>query len=237
MKIYICSPQQPAATNGQSVELIAKAVRAAKLRDFVFQRDVKRSKNLEGGYDPWPQIRDELASCDSLLIDVSDRPGEANIAELGIAYAMRKNIIAIKKAGKIHDELIDSLASRVIEYNDEKDLTRKLKRYDDETVFGTTDTLIMLSILVLLGGFIGYWLMQFWFPLALVGPTVYWIVLRTLFVQIRAYDRLVIYIPLSVLWLGVFYVLRNEYVALSLAWLASFWVVVIIILKKLKLSL
>lgn len=237
MKIYICSPQGPTTANSQSIELISRAVKAAKLRDIVFHRDAKHSNNLAEANNRWLQIRDELASCDGLLIEASNRPDEANIAELGMAYAMRKNIIAIKKAGNVHDELIDSLASRVIEYTDEKDLTHKLKQYDNETVFGTTDTLIMLSILVLLGGFMGYWLMQLWLPLALIGPVIYWAILRTLFVQIRAYDRLVIYIPLSVLWLGVFYILKDDFMLLSLAWLASYWVVAIIILKKLKLSL
>lgn len=237
MKIFISSPAQTSQQERESLELLYRAVRAAKLRDFSFFRDVDNAKDLKDQKQLWARIYDELAACDGFLIDVTNSKDTATIVELGMAFALRKQIIAVKKAGFTHDAYIDGLANDIIEYEGEKDLASKLKAYDDQRVFGTTDTFVMLGLLVLLGGFIGYLLAQVYIPLGIIGAVLYWLILRKFIVQIRDFDRLIILIPFIFLWLAVFYWLKNDFLLPAIAWLVSFWIVALIILKKMKLSL
>ena len=185
----------------------------------------------------WARIYDELAACDGFLIDVTHNKGTANIVELGMAFALHKQIVVVKKAGSKHDTYIEGIANEIIEYENEKDLATKLKQFDDQRVFGTTDTFVVLGLLLLLGGFIGYLLAQVYIPLGILGSTLYWLVLRKIFIQVRDFDRLIIYIPIIFLWLAVFYWLKNDFMLLAIAWLVSFWVIALAVLRKLKLSL
>lgn len=217
--------------------MVYRAVRTAKLRDFSFFRDVDNAKNLKDQKQLWARIYDELAACDGFLIDVTHVQDAPNIVELGMAFALRKQIIVVKKAGSKYDSYINGIANDIIEYENEKDLAGKLKQFDDQRVFGTTDTFVMLGLLLLFGAIIGYVLAQIYIPLGIAGPALYWLVLRKIFVQIRDFDRLIIYIPLIFLWLAVFYWLKNDFMLLALAWLVSFWVIALTVLRKLKLSL
>lgn len=237
MKVFISSSTFGSAHSDESVEFLCRAVKAAKLRDFSFFRDVKDAKEIKNQQELWSTIYDELAACDGFLIDVTDDLHRSKIVELGMAYAMRKSTIVVKKFGVKHDPFIEGIASNIIEYTDGKDLANKLKAYDDERVFGTTDTFVMLGTLLLLGGFMGYMLAQIWIVAGVIVPILYWLLLRKLFAQIRAYDRLVVYIPIIFVWLSGFFWLKDMYMTAALAWLITYWIVALFILKKLKLSL
>ncbi len=206
--------------------------------DFSFVRDVEHYKyTFDNPKELWERSYDEIGACDALLVDVSDHPTGGRLVETGIAYALRKPIIVTKKHGVDHKQLFDGVASVVIEYEDDKDLTRQLKKYEKDHNFNMTDKSILLVMFLMLGGLIGWVLGQFFIPLAFVGAIGYWLIVRRIFASMRSFDRVVIYIPLIFVWLAGFFLLKTAYIVLAFAWIVGFWLVALYVLRKLKFSL
>ncbi len=237
MKVYVTT-RFKGADNKQGIETLCAAVRAAKMRDFSFVRDVENyKKTFDNPKDLWARAFDEIGACDALLVDVSDRPAGGRLVEAGMAYALRKPVIVTKRHGIDHKPLFDGIAATVITYKDHADLTRQLIKYDKERSFNMTDRGTLLVMFLLVGGVIAWFLSQLFIPLALVGAIVYWLLVRKFFPLMRAFDRVVVYIPLAAIWVSGYFLLEPVYLPLAWAWLMSYWVVVLFVLKKLKFSL
>lgn len=237
MKVYV-AVRFKGADNKQEVEALCAAVKAADMDDFCFVRDVEHYKHtFDDPKELWQRAYDEIGACDALLIDVSDNPTGGRVVEAGIAYALRKPVIVIKKPGVQHKGLFDGISSTVIEYTSHKDLTAKLKKYEKDRNFTVTDKSAMFVMFLLLGGIIGWILSQYFIPLAFVGVVIYWLLVRHAVSPLRAFDRVVIFIPLIAVWLGGLFLLKSFYVAFMVAWGIGFWIVAFIVLRKAKLSL
>lgn len=237
MKVYVAA-RFKGADNKQEIEALCEAVRAAKLKDFCFIRDVEHYKHtFDDPNELWDRAYDELRACDALLIDVSDYPTGGRLVEAGMAYALRKPVIVTKKRGVKHKGLFDGIAATLIEYSTHDELTRELKKYDDSRNFNVTDRGMIFAAFISVGAVISWYLSQLYIPLAAVGMIAYWLLARWLYKPLRDFDRVVIYIPLAIIWLSVFYLLVPLYLPLALAWAILYWVAVAIILDKVKLSL
>ncbi|MFZ2544857.1 MAG: nucleoside 2-deoxyribosyltransferase [Candidatus Saccharimonadales bacterium] len=237
MKVYITSRFQ-GADNKHEIQALCSAVKEAGMTDFSFIRDIEHYKHtFDNPKDLWQRSYDEIGACDALLIDVSDNPTGGRLVEVGIAYALRKPVIIVKRPSVDYKPLFDGISSVVIEYHDYKDLTSKLKQYELDRNFNVTDKSAMLMMFLLLGGVIGWTLAQYFIPLAYVGMVVYWLLMRKLFEPLRAFDRIIILIPLAILWLAGLFYLKSFYIALMVAWGIGFWIITLYILRKLKLAL
>jgi hypothetical protein len=157
------------------------------------------------------------------------------LVEAGIAYALRKPIIAIKRHEVEHKALYDGIAATMITYKDHKDLTAQLKEYDNERTFNVTDKGTLLVMFLAIGAISGWYLSQFFIPLGLVWIAVYWLMVRRFVPLVHAF--VVIYIPLTAIWLAGFYLLQPFNMSLSLAWLLVYWVAALLMLRKTKFSL
>lgn len=237
MKIYISAPTQAASSQGETAAL-AKAVQDAQLKDYWLARDCALDKKLlDNPKDRWSVIRDEIGACDALLIDVTNPPSDNRLVEIGIAYSQRLPVIVVKRQGVEHKALMDSVSEKVIEYSDYKDLTRKLRVFDRDRLFSVTDKSALLVMFLLVGAAIGWQLAQFFIPLALIGMIAYWMVVRQIFASMRAFDRIVILIPLGALWLAGLYWLKGVSLPLAIAWTLVYWIAALMVLRRLKLSL
>lgn len=237
MKVYVTA-RFAGANNKQEIEELCTAVREAKMRDFCFVRDVEQYKHtFDDPKQLWDRAYDELGSCDALLIDISDQPTGGRMVEAGMAYALRKPVVVVKKRGVHHKAVFDGIADTIIEYDSYKDLTKQLKAYDAERSFSVTDRSTLLVMFLSVGAVLGWFASQLFIPLGLVVPVVYWLVVRKFAPLMRAFDRVVIYIPLTVLWVGGFYLLQPLYLPLALAWGVMFWIVTLLIIRRLKFSL
>lgn len=237
MKVYIAA-RFKGMENKREIEALCSAVKAAGLTDFSFIRDVEHYKHtFDDPKELWARAYDEIGACDALLIDVSDHPTGGRVVEAGIAYALRKPVIVATKRGVQHKGFFDGISSSVIEYDNMKDLTAKLKKFRQDRDFTMTDRSAMLIMFLLLGGIIGWILSQFFIPLAVVGTVAYWFLVRHLFTPLKAFDRIIILIPLAGVWLAGLFLLRSFYVAFAIAWGVGFWIAVLYILRKAKLSL
>jgi nucleoside 2-deoxyribosyltransferase len=237
VKVYITA-RFKGADNRKEIEELCAAVRAADMEDFCFVRDIEHYKHtFDDPKDLWAKAYDEIGACDALLIDVSDNPTGGRLVETGIAYALRKPVIVIKKHGAGHKSLFDGVSATVITYEDSKDLTIQLKKFENERNFNLTDKTAMLVMFLMVGAVIAWVLAQFFIPLGAIAATGYWLVVRHVFAPIRAFDRLVIYIPLIAVWLAGFFVLQPINPALVLAWTIIFWAATLYVLRKIKFSL
>ena len=237
MKVYITA-RFKGADSKREVEALCKAVKNARLQDFNFTRDIDNyEKSTREQKELWDRIRDEIGACDMLLIDVSDHPSGGRVVEAGIAYAMRKPVIVVKKLGVKHKEVFDGIASKVITYKNYDDLTNQLKQYDVDRNFDVTDKTTLLIMFLLTGGVIAWGLSQINMLLAPIGALVYWLVVRHFSMTMRAFDRVVVYIPLALVWWAGFSLLNDLDILLGAAWTVTFWLIAIFVLQKMKLSL
>jgi nucleoside 2-deoxyribosyltransferase len=237
MKVYITA-RFKGTENKQQIEALSKAVKDARMTAFCLVKDVENYKDFIA--DPkelWQRTYDEIGASDALLIDVSDNPTGGRMVEAGIAYALRKPVIVAKRRGTVHKGLFDGIAEIVIEYDDLKDLTTALKKFEHDRNFNVTDRSAMFIMFVLIGGVIGWVLSQYFIPLGIVGMVLYWVLVRRLFSPLRAFDRVVILIPLALVWLAGLFTFKAVSMALMIAWGIGFWVIVLYVLRKLKLSL
>jgi nucleoside 2-deoxyribosyltransferase len=237
VKVYITA-RYKGTENKESIEALCAAVRDAGLKDFCFVRDVEHYKHVfDNSKELWAKTYDELAACDMLLIDVSDYPTGGRLIETGMAYALKIPIVVIKKPGTEYKEFFDGVSEKVIEYDSYKDLSHQLKKFDHDRSFNVTDKSAMLIMFLLLGGVIGWLAAQIFILLAAAVVTIYWFIVRHFFASMRAFDRVVIYIPLALIWLGGFYVLQHADISFVLAWTIIYWFVALLLLKKMKFSL
>jgi nucleoside 2-deoxyribosyltransferase len=237
MKVYVTA-RFNGEENRNEIEALCKAVKNADMTDFCFVRDVENYKHtFEDPKELWQRSYDEIGACDALLIDVSDHPTGGRMIEAGIAYALRKPVITVKKHGIHHKGLFDGISSTVLEYSDYKDLTQKLKKFEEDRNLNVTDKSAMFVMFLLLGGVIGWVLSQYFIPLGIVGIVVYWFIVRHLFPTLRAFDRVVVLIPLAMVWLAGLFILKSFYLAFAIAWGIGFWIIVAIVLRKMKFSL
>jgi nucleoside 2-deoxyribosyltransferase len=238
VKVFITARFDATAKDKDDVARLSAAVHEAKMKDFCFVRDVEHYKHIyDDPHDLWEKVFDELGACDALLIDISEHPGNGRVVEVGIAYALHKPIIVVKKPGVEHDYVYDGVSSVIIEYKDMKDLTRQLIEYDKERNFTVTDKGALLAMFLLVGAVLSWTASQLFLPLGLFIGIIYWLIVRKFSASLRAYDRIVIYIPLAVVWLYGFFALQPLYLPLALAWAIIYWIVVLFTLRKLKFSL
>lgn len=237
MKIYVASRFEGADNKGE-VEALCKAVREAKLVDFSFVRDVENYKQtFDDEQSLWSRVDDEITACNAILVDVSNRPSGDRLIEAGIAYAKHMPIIIVRRRNAAHSSVLDGIASAKIEYVDYKDLTSQLHAYESERNFSVNDRVTTLVAVVLVGVLFGAAVAQVYIPFGFLASVLYWLVVRWLFPTMRSFDRVVVYIPLAFMWLGVTYVLSPIYMPLAIAWLLGFWIVAIAILRNIKFSL
>lgn len=237
MKVYVTS-RFKGAENKREIEALCKAVKNARLKDFNFTRDIENyEKKFDDPKELWDRARDEIGACDMLLVDVSDHPTGGRVVEAGIAYALRKPIVVVQKTGVTHKPVFDGIASKIISYQDYDDLTKQLKQYDIDRNFNVTDKTTLLIMFLLVGGVIAYGLAQISLLLAPIGAIAYWLVVRHFSATMRAFDRIVVYIPLVLAWWVVFVWLNDSSLLYGVAWTASFWLLALFVLRKIKLAL
>lgn len=237
MKVYIAANSSKGEAR-EEIDSLSRAVRDAKMQDFCFTRDVEHyKKDTVDTQKRWMRIRDEIIACDAFLIEESSLNSDEQFVEMGIAHARLMPIIVVKKHGTANELLFDGVATVIIDYEGHKDLVKQLKDYDSERNFGTNDRMTMLVSILAIGAIVAVLLGRFFIPLAVLWLFIYWFIVRYIFSSMRAFDRVVIYIPLTALWLGGLYVLMPIYMPLAVAWGLGFWVVTVLILNKLKFSL
>jgi nucleoside 2-deoxyribosyltransferase len=234
MKVYITARFQ-GEDNRQTIETLSHAVREAEMQDFCFVRDVEHYQHtFDSPQELWQRTHDELNACDALLIDVSDRPTGGRVIECGMAYALKKRIFVVVRKGVEYKGIFDGIASTVIEYETPKDLAKQLKKYDQESNFNFTDKTLLFVVLLFLGISIGWGAAQYFVPLGIIATTIYWVIIRHFLVSMRAFDRIVIFIPLALIWLAGMGLSDPIGHTLSAAWTLMYWLVVLVVLKKLK---
>lgn len=237
MKVYISGRFQDKDAE-VDIEKIGQAVRAAHMKDFCFERDVERFRQaFEDEKERWERIYDELGSCDSLLAIVDGSPGGKTVLEAGMAFAMRRPVVVAVKRGSGYKGQLDGIAAKTVEYEQFKELSRYLKKYDKERTFNLTDRLMLFAVLIGIGGASSWGLAQIFIPLAPVWAVGYWLVVRHLFASMRDFDRLVIYIPLAALWYGGLIVIYPLSPAVAWGWAIGFWLAALAVIQKLKFSL
>lgn len=237
MKVYVAARFR-GTNNKQEIEALCAAVKAADMTDFCFIRDVEQYKHtFDDPKELWQRAYDEIGACDALLIDVSDYPTGGRVVEAGIAYALRKPVIVVKKHGIHHKNLFDGISATVIEYADHKDMSAQLKKFERDRNFSVTDKSTMFVMFLLLGGAISWILAQFFIPLAVVGAVLYWLIVRAVFPPLRSFDRVIIFVPLLCMWAAGLLILQPVNSAFAVAWGIGFWVIALLIIQKAKLSL
>lgn len=237
MKVYIAA-RFKGDENRPEIEALCGAVRTAGMNDFCFIRDVENYRHtFDDPQELWQRAYDEILACDAFLIDVSDNPTGGRMIEAGIAYALKKRVFVVVKKGVSYKGLFDGISSTVIEYETYKDLSKSLKKFDEESNFTFTDQTLLLGLLVFGGVAIGWIVSQLFIPLGIVASIAYWLILRLLFKPLRLYDRLMIYFPLAAVWLWGVSLLITVNTTLAWAYALTFWVVAIIVLQKSKFAL
>lgn len=237
MKVYVAA-RFKGKENKPEIEALCAAVRAADMNDFCFIRDVENYQHtFDDPKELWQRAYDEILACDALLIDVSDNPTGGRMVEAGIAYALKKRVFVVVKKGVSYKGLFDGISSTVIEYETHKDITKDLKKYEQDSNFNVTDKAMLLGLLVFGGVAIGWVVGQLFVPLGIVAAVAYWLIIRKLFASIRLYDRLVIYVPLVAVWLWLIPILFAVEPLLAWGWIIGYWLVVLAVLQKLKFTL
>lgn len=236
MKLFISAPVKDA--DNQDLDRLSKAIRDANLSGFCMSRDYKGDSTvLDHPKDLWSLVRDEIGASDGLIIDVTHAPNDARMVEVGIAYSLRLPVIVIKKQGVEHKHLMDGLSEQVIEYENYQDLSKKLKRFDHDRSFNITDKSVLLIMFLLIGVLIGWQSWMLFAPLGIIAPVIYWLVVRQIFATMRAFDRVVILIPIALLWLSGLLWLKGISLPLAVAWTLIYWIIAMILLRRMKLSL
>jgi nucleoside 2-deoxyribosyltransferase len=237
MKVYVTS-RFKGAENKREIEALCKAVKNARLKDFNFTRDIENyEKKFDDPKELWDRARDEIGACDMLLVDVSDHPTGGRVVEAGIAYALRKPIVVVQKTGVTHKPVFDGIASKIISYQDYDDLTKQLKQYDIDRNFNVTDKTTLLIMFLLVGGVIAYGLAQISLLLASIGAIAYWLVVRHFSATMRAFDRIVVYIPLALAWWAGYGLFNMIGTTAAIGWTVGYWLLALFILSKMKFSL
>ncbi|MFA5000869.1 MAG: nucleoside 2-deoxyribosyltransferase [Candidatus Paceibacterota bacterium] len=125
MKIYITAPFRN-GDNKAEIEELCLVVRKSGFEDFCFIRDIENyQKVFNDPHELMQRAKAEIEKCDALLIDY-DGPGNGRIIELGIAYALNKQIILIAKKGTKIKDTVAGVADKIIEYEKLEDIIEYL---------------------------------------------------------------------------------------------------------------
>lgn len=125
-KIYITTSFQN-TENKDEIEHLCSLIKNAGLEDFCFIRDVEHYEHVfDNPKDLMARALQEIKQSDYLLIDMTDKPTGRAI-EAGMAYALGKKVIVIMKKGTVIKDTTRGIASKIIEYEDIKDITPVLK--------------------------------------------------------------------------------------------------------------
>lgn len=236
MKLFLSVPVKK--SDDYDIEKLSKSIHDARLNDYCVIRDYQGDKQvLDDPRHLWSIVRDEIGACDGLLIDVTHAPNDARMVEVGIAYSLRLPVIIVKKQGTEHKPVMDGVSEHVIEYDDYKDLSHQLKQFDTDRSFNITDKLAMLVMFLMVGALIGWQAWMLFAPLGIIAPVIYWLGVRHIFTSMRVFDRVVILIPLALLWLSGLWWLKGISIPVAVAWTIIYWVVAIIVLRRMRLSL
>lgn len=238
MKVFIPARFSEDSDNKSHVDMLCKAVKQAHMEPFCFVRDVQHYKDTLGDEKAlWQRIYDELGACDALMIDVTNDPSAGQLVEVGMAFALRKPVVVVKKRGTKHKPVIKGVSSTIIEYDDVDDLAKQLDAYDTMRNYNTTDRLTYFGMHIAVAATITWLVSHLFIPFGLVAGVAYWLTIRHFFKSVRTFDRLVIYIPLIMVW-GYVTVLLNELsVIAAFGWTISFWLVALFLLRRFKFSL
>lgn len=237
MKVYVTA-RFKGKENKAEIDELCSAVKAAGMTDVCFVRDVEHYKHtFDDPKDLWARVYDEINACEAILIDVTDHPTGGRLVEAGMAFALKKRIFIVMRRGTEYKDVLNGIASTVIEYETHKHLTKELKKYYEESNFNVTDKAMTFGLMLFFGAGIAWVLGKLFIPLGVVGAIIYWLIMRWIFKPLQAFDRIVIYIPLVALWLWGISLLMPIHQLLALTWAITFWLVALFILKKLKFSL
>jgi nucleoside 2-deoxyribosyltransferase len=113
MRVYVTARYKEGG-NSPEIEQVCDCVRAAGLEDFCFVRDIQ--KVFQHPEDLMDCAKQEIADSDALLLDLSDRPSSGRIVEAGIAYALGKPVIILKRPDTVVSPTISGIAATVITY-------------------------------------------------------------------------------------------------------------------------
>lgn len=236
MKVYITGRFSAKAKD--HLGEVADAVRAAGMKDFCFERDVEHFKQeFDDQKERWERIYDELGACNSLLVVVDGSLGGKTVLECGMAFAMRKPVVVAVKRGSDYKGQLDGVASKTIEYEHAKELSKHLKKYEKDRTFTITDKVMLFAVLLVVGGASAWALAQLFVPLAPVWAVAYWLIIRQLFASMKDFDRIVIYVPLAALWYGGLILVQPISTTLAWGWAIGFWLLALAVIQKLKFSL
>lgn len=237
MKIYITGDQFQGKSGLHRLSQLHSAIAAAGMRSLGVERENEPSLSAAVQRQHWERLYDELGACDSLLVDVTQGVSEAVAIECGMAFALRKPIVVIMKRGSSYDGQLNAMASTTLTYDQYADITRPLKKYDQDRNFTITDKMMFFAVLLVIGGVSAWALAQLFVPFAPIWAVIYWLIVRRLFASMRDFDRIIIYIPLGAVWLGGIALLLPLWPLVAWAWAILFWLAAMIVIQRLKLSL
>jgi len=114
-------------SNKKEIEHLCTVVKLAGFVDVCFIRDVEHFEHrVDDPKELMRRAKEEIAKCDWLLVDVSDKPTGRAI-EAGIAYALGKKIVVVMKKGTQIKDTVRGIADAIIEYNSIDDIDEPLR--------------------------------------------------------------------------------------------------------------
>lgn len=128
MKVFVTATFK-GETNKSDVENLCLIVREAGFEDFCFVRDVENyQKIFTDSKELMRRASEEIALCDALLMDVTNKPTGRAI-EAGIAYAKGKRVILIAKIGTTISDTLKGIADLIVDYEEIIDIVAPLKNW------------------------------------------------------------------------------------------------------------
>ena len=115
--------------NRHEIEELCSLVDQAGFESFCFRRDVEKyQKIFDDPKDLMKRAKDEIAQCDALLIDLTNKP-TGRAYEAGMAYCMDKKIVVILEKGTFIKETTKGIADLIIEYEEIGDIVGPLSQF------------------------------------------------------------------------------------------------------------
>ncbi len=125
MKVFITASFKE-GKNKDEIESLCSLIKESGFQDFCFIRDVEHyQKMFDDPKELMNRAKKEIKQCDSLLIDMTNKPTGRAI-EAGIAFAQNKKIISIMKKGTRIKDTTKGISDAIIEYEDIKEIVNPL---------------------------------------------------------------------------------------------------------------
>ena len=125
MKVFITASFKE-GKNKDEIEYLCSLIKESGFQDFCFIRDVENyQKIFDDPKDLMNRAKEEIAQCEVLLIDMTNKPTGRAI-EAGIAFAQNKKIISIMKKGTKIKDTTKGISDAIIEYDNLKDIVTPL---------------------------------------------------------------------------------------------------------------